>query len=34
MMPATMHPRDIILAMVVIVVWGVNFAVIKGGLFG
>lgn len=31
---ATLHPRDLALALLVIVVWGVNFAVIKVGLVG
>ena len=34
MKPAAMRPRDLALALLVIVVWGVNFAVIKVGLVG
>ncbi len=33
-MKAAMRPRDLALALLVIVVWGVNFAVIKIGLVG
>lgn len=34
MKPVAMRPRDLALALLVIVVWGVNFAVIKVGLVG
>ncbi|HEY8908632.1 MAG TPA: EamA family transporter [Rhodoferax sp.] len=34
MKTAAMHPRDLALVLLVIVVWGVNFAVIKVGLVG
>lgn len=34
MTPPSLRPRDLVLAMLVIVVWGVNFAVIKIGLTG
>lgn len=32
--PAALRPRDLVLALLVILVWGVNFAVIKVGLAG
>lgn len=32
--PAALRPRDLVLALLVILVWGVNFAVIKVGLVG
>lgn len=32
--PASLRPRDLVLALLVILVWGVNFAVIKVGLVG
>ncbi len=32
--PTAMRPRDLVLALLVILVWGVNFAIIKVGLVG
>lgn len=32
--PAALRPRDLVLALLVILVWGVNFAIIKVGLVG
>ena len=33
-MPSSLRPRDLALALLVIIVWGLNFAVIKVGVAG